>query len=101
MYCNIIKVHLQSNKKTMKTIISSVLLIITCIYSIIVTNNLKEDKRILLKTVISLNSVLDECDKSYNENVRLLDSIVESNSTIEKRMLIYFHNEYRYKKENK
>ena len=85
----------------MKTIISSVLLIITCIYSIIVTNNLKEDKRILLKTVISLNSVLDECDKSYNENVRLLDSIVESNSTIEKRMQIYLHNEYRYKKENR
>ena len=85
----------------MKTIISSVLLIITCIYSIIVTNNLKEDKRILLKTVISLNSVLDECDKSYNENVRLLDSIVESNSTIEKRMLIYLHNERRWQKENR
>jgi hypothetical protein len=85
----------------MKTIISSVLLIITCVYSIIVTNNLKEDKRILLKTVISLNSVLDECDKSYNENVRLLDSIVESNSTIEKRMLIYLHNERRWQKENR
>ena len=85
----------------MKTIISSVLLIIACTYSMIVINNLKNDKRILLKSLVNLNSVLDNCDKAYNINVKMLDSIVKSNNTIEKRMQIYLHNEYRYKKENR
>ena len=89
------------NKQTMKTIISSVLLIIVCAYSMTVINNLKNDKRILLKSLVNLNSVLDNCDKAYNINVKMLDSIVKSNNTIEKRLQIYLHNEYRYKKENR
>ena len=81
--------------------ITSVLLIISCIYSIIITNNLKEDKRILLKSLINLQVVMDQCDNAYNTNVKILDSVLLSHSTIEKRMQIYLHNEYRYKKENR
>ena len=81
--------------------ITSVLLIISCIYSIIITNNLKEDKRILLKSLVNLQVVMDECDNAYNANVKILDSVLLSHSTIEKRLQNYLHNEYRYKKENR
>ena len=88
-------------KNNTMVFITSVLLIISCIYSIIITNNLKEDKRILLKSLINLQVVMDECDNAYNTNVKILDSVLLSHSTIEKRMQIYLHNEYRYKKENR
>ena len=84
-------------KNNTMVMITSVLLIISCIYSIIITNNLKEDKRILLKSLINLQVVMDECDNAYNTNVKILDSVLLSHSTIEKRMQIYLHNEYRYK----
>ena len=44
---------------------------------------------------------MDQCDNAYNANVKILDSVLLSHSTIEKRMQIYLHNEYRYKKENR
>ena len=60
--------------------ITSVLLIISCIYSIIITNNLKEDKRILLKSLINLQVVMDQCDNAYNTNVKILDAQAKDNT---------------------
>lgn len=59
----------------------------------------KTERIIKLKTELDiLKKKTKYIDSIYNENVRLLDSITESNAKIEQRVLNYLHAEKRYRK---
>lgn len=60
-----------------------------------------EQKKVTKQTIKFYKIKLNECDSTYNENVKILDSVLKSNDTHTKRVLNLLHSEKRYRNGNK